>query len=86
VIVFKPPVRRGSDPGSAATAVKKKLSHWMEPGGAFQVVTVRHPTLERMAEAVGRALGHVGVVDSRPTCVEGERLDGLGHEPTSRED
>lgn len=45
------------------TFVKKKLSHSMEPGGAYCVETAHHPALEQLGQAVGQALGHVGMVD-----------------------
>jgi carbamoyl-phosphate synthase large subunit len=46
-----------------ATFVKKKLSHSMEPGGAYRTVTVESPPLEELGRAIGEKLGHLGVVD-----------------------
>lgn len=45
------------------TFVKRKLSHSMRPDGVGQAVTVESDQLERLGEAIGQRLAHVGNLD-----------------------
>lgn len=45
------------------TLVKLKLSHSLEAGGAYDVLTVESDQLERLGKTIGQQLGHVGTLD-----------------------